>query len=198
MALFRSILWSESLPVLRGTGVLLRVPRASDHAEWADLRERSRAFLAPWEPTWPDDDLTRAAFRRRLQRYTRDQQSDLAYAFLIFRASDHAMVGGVTLNNVRRGVAQAASLGYWIGQQHARQGYMSAALAALVPFAHGALRLKRLEAACLPHNAASIRLLEKLRFTREGYARRYLCIAGEWQDHVLYARLDDDPPSSPQ
>jgi ribosomal-protein-alanine N-acetyltransferase len=193
MALFRTMLWSESSPVIEGKGVFLRMPRASDHAAWAELREQSRAFLVPWEPTWPEDDLTRAAFRRRLQRYARDQQADLGYSFLIFRATDGAIVGGVTLNNIRRGVAQAASLGYWMGAPFARKGYMTAALAALIPFAHGALHLKRVEAACLPHNAGSIALLEKLRFTREGYARRYLCIAGEWQDHLLYARLDSDP-----
>jgi ribosomal-protein-alanine N-acetyltransferase len=193
MALFRSMLWSEPLPAIEGRGVFLRTPRAADHAAWSDVRERSRAFLAPWEPTWPDDDLSRPAFRRRLQRYARDQQADLGYAFLIFRNGDEAIVGGVALNNVRRGVAQAASLGYWMGEQYARRGFMTAALAALLPFAHGALRLKRVEAACLPHNVASIRLLEKLGFTREGYARQYLCIAGQWQDHVLYARLASDP-----
>jgi ribosomal-protein-alanine N-acetyltransferase len=194
MALFRSMLWSEPLPAIEGRDVFLRMPRATDHEAWAGLREQSRAFLAPWEPTWPEDDLTRAAFRRRVQRYARDQQSDLGYAFLIFRSKDGALVGGATLNNVRRGVAQAASLGYWMGAPFARQGFMTAALAALIPFAHGALRLRRIEAACLPHNAGSVRLLEKLRFTHEGLAREYLCIAGEWQDHLLYARLASDPP----
>jgi [ribosomal protein S5]-alanine N-acetyltransferase len=193
MALFRSILWSDSLPAIEGKGVFLREPRHIDYGGWSRLREQSRSFLAPWEPTWPEDDLTRTAFRRRLQRYTRDQQADLGYAFLIFRATDGAVVGGATLNNVRRGVAQAASLGYWMGAPFARHGYMTAALGALMPFAHVALRLKRIEAACLPHNAASVRLLEKLKFTREGYARKYLCIAGEWQDHILFARVADDP-----
>jgi ribosomal-protein-alanine N-acetyltransferase len=193
MALFRSILWSDPLPAIEGKSVYLRMPRMSDWAGWARLREESRSFLAPWEPIWPEDDLTRAAFRRRLQRYANDQQTDYAYAFLIFRASDDAILGGVTINNIRRGVAQAGSLGYWMGAPHAGKGHMTAALRALVPFAHGALRLKRLEAACLPHNAASIRLLEKLNFTREGLARDYLCIAGRWQDHLLFARLHDDP-----
>lgn len=193
MALFRSILWSDPLPVIEGQGVYLRSPRMSDWAGWARLREESRSFLAPWEPVWPEDDLGRTAFRRRLQRYANDQQGDYAYAFLIFRASDDEVLGGVTVNNVRRGVAQAGSLGYWMGAPHAGRGYMTAGLRALIPFAHGALRLKRIEAACLPHNHASIRLLEKLNFTREGLARQYLCIAGRWQDHVLFARLHSDP-----
>ena len=181
------------MPAVTGAGVFLRAPVSGDHAEWAALREASRSFLVPWEPTWPSDDLSRSAFRRRLKRYAEDQRSDLAYAFLVFRTQDNALLGGITLANIRRGVAQAGSIGYWIGQPYARNGYMSAALRALVPFCFGTLRLHRLEAACIPTNAASIRLLEKTGFSREGYARSYLCINGAWHDHLLYARLKDDP-----
>jgi len=193
MAFFRSVSFSEPLPAVRGAGVTLRMPVSTDYAEWAALREQSREFLTPWEPTWPPDDLTRSAFRRRLKRYAEDQRNDLAYAFLIFRGGDNALVGGLTLANIRRGVAQAGSIGYWVGQPFARQGYMTAAVRALIPFCFGPLRLHRLEAACIPTNNASIGLLEKTGFKREGYARGYLCINGSWQDHLLYARLKDDP-----
>jgi ribosomal-protein-alanine N-acetyltransferase len=193
MALFRTVSFSEPLPSVSGVGVTLRVPQSSDHSEWAALRETSRTFLTPWEPTWPVDDLTRGAFRRRLKRYAEDLRSDLAYAFLIFRSDDGAMVGGLTLANIRRGVAQAGTVGYWVGAPFAHQGYMTAAMRALIPFCFGTLRLHRMEAACLPANTASIRLLEKTGFTREGYARSYLCINGIWQDHLLYARLKDEP-----
>ena len=131
-----------------------------------------------------------AAFRRRLRRYAEDQRADQSYAFFLFRKSDDALIGGLTLANIRRGVAQAGSLGYWIGEPFARRGLMSGAVQALVPFAFGSLRLHRLEAACIPSNAASIRLLEKAGFVREGYAREYLCINGLWQDHLLFARLN--------
>jgi ribosomal-protein-alanine N-acetyltransferase len=193
MAFFRSVNLGDVLPAVTGNGVILRMPVASDFPEWATLREESRAFLSPWEPIWPPDDLTRSAFRRRLRRYAEDQRSDAAYAFLIFRTSDGAMVGGLTLANIRRGVAQAGSIGYWTGQPFAHQGYMSAAVRALIPFCFGSLRLHRLEAACIPTNKPSITLLEKTGFQREGYARGYLCINGTWQDHLLYARLKDDP-----
>jgi ribosomal-protein-alanine N-acetyltransferase len=193
MAFFRNVSFNDTVPVIAGAGVSLRAPQSGDHAEWAALRELSRDFLTAWEPTWPADDLTRGAFRRRLKRYADDQRSDLAYAFLIFRSQDNAMIGGLTLANVRRGVAQAGSIGYWIGAPYARHGYMTAAVRALVPYCFGTLRLHRLEAACIPGNDASISLLEKTGFTREGYARRYLCINGAWQDHLLYARLQDDP-----
>jgi ribosomal-protein-alanine N-acetyltransferase len=194
MAFFRTVSFSESsIPPIAGAGVTLRVPQSSDHAEWAALREASRGFLTPWEPTWPDDDLTRGAFRRRLKRYAEDQRNDLAYAFLIFRSDDNALVGGLTLANIRRGVAQAGSIGYWVGAPFARKGYMTAAVRALIPFCLQTLRLHRLEAACIPANTASISLLEKTGFTREGYARSYLCINGAWQDHLLYARVSGDP-----
>lgn len=192
MAFFRTVSFNETMPAVTGAGVILRAPQSSDHAEWAALRETSRAFLTPWEPTWPDDDLTRGAFRRRLKRYAEDQRADLAYAFLIFRSADNALIGGLTLANIRRGVAQAGSIGYWTGAPFAGQGYMSAAVRALIPFGFQTLRLHRLEAACIPSNAASIRLLEKTGFHREGYARGYLCINGVWQDHLLFARLQDD------
>lgn len=192
MAFFRSASFAETLPAIAGAGVILRMPVASDFPEWSALRETSRDFLTPWEPVWPVDDLTRGAFRRRLKRYVEDQRNDTAYAFLIFRSDDRALVGGLTLANIRRGVAQAGSVGYWVGAPFARKGYMTAAVRALLPFCFDTLRLHRVEAACIPDNRASIGLLEKTGFRREGYARGYLCINGLWQDHLLYARLKDD------
>jgi [ribosomal protein S5]-alanine N-acetyltransferase len=194
MAFFRSVNLSEQLPAIVGDTVLLRAPQMADHAEWSALRGISREFLTPWEPIWPADDLTRAAFRRRMRRYAEDQRGDLAYPFFIFRRSDGVLVGGLTLANIRRGCAQAASLGYWMGEPYARQGYMRAAVRTILPFAFGTLRLHRVEAACLPINEASIRLLKHTGFQHEGFARQYLCINGVWEDHMLFARLRDDPP----
>jgi [ribosomal protein S5]-alanine N-acetyltransferase len=191
MAFFRTINFSDPMPTVAGDGVVLRAPQITDYAEWAAVREQSRDFLTPWEPTWPDDDLTRSAYRRRIRRYVEDLRADQSYAFIIVRSSDNALVGGLTLANIRRGVAQAASVGYWMGQTYVRQGYMTAAVGAVIPFAFNTLRLHRLEAACIPTNIASIRLLEKTGFVREGYARDYLCINGQWQDHLLYGRLKD-------
>jgi ribosomal-protein-alanine N-acetyltransferase len=193
MAFFRTINFSDPAPSVIGEGIVLRTPQATDHGEWAALRELSRDFLTPWEPTWPPDDLTRGSFRRRIKRYTEDQRSDLAYPFFVFRKADSVLVGGLTLANIRRGCAQTGNLGYWTGAAHARQGYMTAAVTSFLPFAFQTLRLHRIEAACIPANAASIRLLEKTGFRREGFAREYLCIDGAWQDHLLYAHLKHDP-----
>jgi ribosomal-protein-alanine N-acetyltransferase len=194
MAFFRTINFSEPLPSIVGEGVVLRTPQMTDYNDWAALREGSREFLTPWEPTWPADDLSRGAFRRRIRRYVEDLRTDQGYAFLIIRGSDDAIVGGLTLANIRRGVAQAGSLGYWMGLPFIRHGYMTAAVRAVIPFAFNTLRLHRLEAACIPSNTGSIRLLENTGFVREGYAREYLCINGIWQDHLLYGRLKDGRP----
>src|SRR6202049_3611003 len=182
MAFFRTAAFAETIPAIEGDRGALRQPQMGDHPEWAALREKSREFLKPWEPIWPVDDLTRGAFRRRLKRYAEDQRSDQAYSFFIFRKADGLLVGGVTLANVRRGVAQAGSIGYWMGEPYAGEGLMTAALRALIPFSFVTLRLHRLEAACIPTHLASIRLLERCGFQREGYARPYLCLDGICQD----------------
>ena len=181
-------------PVLQGDGVVLRYPEMSHYAQWAQLRGESREFLSPWEPTWAEDELTRAAFRRRLRRYQREIRNDLAYPFLVFRKADDALMGGCTLTNVRRGVTQSAAVGYWIGARYARQGHMYAALRAIRPFVFEILGLHRLEAACIPENQASRNLLLKVGFREEGRARRYLQINGQWRDHILFALLEDDAP----
>jgi ribosomal-protein-alanine N-acetyltransferase len=192
MAFLRSVSPIEAGPVIQGDEVYLRAPQMFDFHAWASLRAASREFLTPWEPIWPTDDLTRGAFRRRVRRYVRDIREDQAYPLFVYRKSDDALVGGLTLSNIRRGVAQACSLGYWVGAPHARRGYMSRAVAASVPFVFETLQLHRLEAACLPANTASIGLLRKCGFVEEGYARRYLRINGVWQDHVLFAMLAED------
>jgi [ribosomal protein S5]-alanine N-acetyltransferase len=172
--------------------VRLRPPRMADFPAWSALREASQAFLQPWEPTWPSDDLTRAAFRRRLALYQRDQDLGQGHAFFVFRRSDGKLVGGVTLRNILRGVAQTGTLGYWVGERHARQGYTLEAVNAVASFAFGQLRLHRLEAACCPDNDASRRLLLRAGFELEGRARGYLKIDGRWRDHLLFGRVRPD------
>jgi ribosomal-protein-alanine N-acetyltransferase len=183
------------MPVISGAGLFLRMPSPADYPAWARLRAESRTFLTPWEPTWPADDLTRTAFRRRIRRYHAEVREDRAYPFFIFRQTDYVLLGGITLSNVTRGMTQTATLGYWMGERHANRGYMTGAVKALAPFAFSALRLHRLEAACLPHNVASMSLLEKVGFYREGLARGLVCINGRWQDHIVFARLADDMAS---
>ena len=192
MALLRTASPSDFGPIIESERVMLRTPQMSDYPAWAELRASSREFLVPWEPRWAMDELTRASFRRRVRHYQRDLREDIGYALFIYSVATGGLVGGVTLCNVRRGVTQSCTLGYWIGAQYAQQGYMTAAVRAVVPYVFDSLDLHRLEAACLPTNTASMRLLEKTGFMREGLARRYLRINGGWQDHLLYALLDSD------
>jgi ribosomal-protein-alanine N-acetyltransferase len=187
----------ESSLTLNGRGVRLRAPRLRDYRAWATLRRQSHGFLQPWEPTWPEDDLDRNAYRRRLAAYSREIDAGAAYPFFIFRTADDALVGGATLSNVRRGVAQMATLGYWMGQPYAGQGYMSAAMRPLIGFAFGGLGLHRVEAACLPENEASRRLLLKSGFREEGRARAYLKINGRWSDHLLFGVIATDWAAGP-
>ena len=182
----------ESGLKLNGEGVVLRPPKWVDFAEWSALRQASRAFLQPWEPTWGEDDLTRPAFRRRLASYQRDIEAGVAFPFFVFREEDGALVGGVTLSNVRRGVAQMGSLGYWVGQPFARRGYTLAGVKAVCRFAFQQLGLHRVEAACLPQNAPSAALLLKAGFEEEGYAKAYLKIDGDWRDHRLFGLLSPE------
>jgi ribosomal-protein-alanine N-acetyltransferase len=192
MALLRTASQSDFGPIIESERVVLRAPQMSDYPAWAELRAASRAFLMPWEPLWSMDELTRASFRRRVRHYQRDLREDIGYALFIYSVATGGLVGGVTLCNIRRGVTQSCTLGYWVGAQYAQQGYMTAAIRAVVPFVFDSLDLHRLEAACLPANTASMRLLEKTGFKREGLARRYLRINGGWQDHLLYGLLDSD------
>lgn len=209
MALLRTTIGQDSGPIVRGEGVVLRGAQMGDYAAWAELRAMSREHLAPWEPQWSRDELTRSAFRRRVRHYQREARDDLGYAFLVFAetpkapqhaaelswgqpAHEHMLVGGVTLSNVRRGVTQAATLGYWLGAPFIGRGLMRHAIAAIIPFAFDVLRLHRIEAAIMPANAPSVRLIERAGFAREGLARRYLKIAGRWEDHIIYGLLSED------
>jgi len=192
MAFLRSSIVQDSTHLVRGRGVWLRSPQMSDYPVWAELRARSRDHLIPWEPVWQRDELTRSAFRRRVRHYNREAREDLGYAFLIFKDGYDELIGGLSLSNVRRGVTQAAVLGYWLGLPFVSQGYMTAAVNAVCAYAFEDLRLHRLEAATMPNNAASIRVLERNRFRREGIARRLLKINGAWEDHVLHALVAED------
>ncbi len=177
---------------LDGDFLFLRPPQNDEWSAWAELRSLSRAYLTPWEPSWPADALTEAAYLRRIRHVTAEWKADEGYSFHIYDRAENRLVGGIGLTQVRRGVAQTATLGYWIGAPFERRGFATGAAELLTRFAFRALRLHRIEAACLPENAASRRVLEKAGFVREGYARLYLKIAGDWRDHLTFALLKED------
>lgn len=184
--------WGRRELRLETERLILRPPRHADWRAWAALREESAAFLQPWEPTWAPDHLTRRAFTARVYWSQRSVANGTALPLFLIRRSDDALLGAITLDNIRRGPAQSATTGYWIGAPHARQGYMREALLAVVHHAFGPLDLSRLEAGCLPENTPSRRLLESCGYKYEGVAQAYLQINGRWRNHVLYANLRHD------
>ena len=170
----------------------LRPPQHADYTAWSSLRQESRDFLVPWEPTWAEDHLTRKSFTNRVYWAQRSVAQSTAVPLFLFRRADEALLGAITLDNIRRGPSQAATTGYWIGEPYARQGYMREAIAAVVHHAFTALDLSRIEAGCLPENTPSRRLLESCGYKYEGVAQSYLQINGRWRNHVLYANLRTD------
>ncbi len=168
--------------------IVLRLPQHTDFTAWSTLRAESRDFLTPWEPVWAPDHLTRKSFTNRVYWAARASRQGSAWPLFIMRR-DGVLVGAITLDNIRRGPAQSGTIGYWIGQPHARMGYMAEAIGVLVHHAFTTLDLSRIEAACLPENAASRGVLEKSGFKYEGVAQSYLQIAGRWRNHVLYSNL---------
>ncbi|WP_417808413.1 GNAT family N-acetyltransferase [Thioclava sp.] len=170
----------------------LRPPQHGDYGAWSSLRAEGRDFLVPWEPSWSPDHLSRKAFSNRVYWAARAVASDTALPVFLIRRDDQRFLGALTLDNIRRGPAQAGTLGYWVGQRHARQGYMREAIEAVVHYAFTTLDLSRIEAACLPENAASRGVLEKSGFKYEGVAQSYLQINGRWRNHVLYSNLRSD------
>ena len=177
---------------LTGQRVFLRPPKRRDALKWQKLRMSSKSFLVPWEPSWNASSCTRRAYLRYFKNSNYLANMDRAYSFLIFKSDDKTLLGGINVGNVRRGVAQSASLGYWIGARYARNGYMKEALKLLIPSLFIDLRLNRIEAATLEENVASRNLLKKIGFKKEGVLRKYLKINGAWRDHVLYGLLEND------
>lgn len=184
-------------PALRGERVHMRLPLNSDYPAWAALRQSSRLFLEPWEPRWAPDELERQVWRLRMQRYRDDFARGIAVSFFIFANQSRNLVGGITIGNIRHGVSQSGQIGYWIGERYAGRGLMPEAVGLVVRYAFDTLGLHRIEAACIPDNTRSIRVLEKARFRREGLLRSYLKINGMWQDHYLYSLLASDLQDRP-
>ncbi|MDN3712035.1 GNAT family protein [Paracoccus cavernae] len=178
-------------PRLETERMVLRLPAHGDFQAWTALRQESRAFLTPWEPTWAADHLLRKSFTNRVYWAQRASHARTSVPLFMVR-HDGVLLGAITLDNIRRGPAQSATIGYWIGQPFARHGYMREAIRAVVHHAFTEHDLSRIEAACLPENAASRGVLEKSGFKYEGVAQSYLQINGRWRNHILYSNLRGD------
>jgi ribosomal-protein-alanine N-acetyltransferase len=173
-----------------GGGVMLRPLRADDWDAWREIRLRCRDWLEQWEPRpepgSADPALDREAFRARCGAWDRQRHFDSAYGFGLF-LRDGTLIGEVSLGSVQRGPFQMGYIGYWIDEAYAGRGHVPEGVVLIIRYAFEVLQLHRLEAAIVPRNTASRRVVEKLGLRDEGTAVRFLQIQGVYEDHVRYA-----------
>ena len=182
----------KNLFEITGQKVILRPPQYSDWKAWADERKKNKLYLQPWEPLWSINELERSSFVKRVRMFERLSHNDQAYSFLIFTSDNEDFIGEVNISNVQRGIIQSCTIGYWIAKDCEGKGMMSESLELVKEFIFNELKLHRIEAACLPHNMPSLKLLLKNGFIKEGTARKLLKINDKWQDHTVLSFILDD------
>ena len=182
----------KNLFEITGRKVILRPPQYSDWKAWADERKKNKLYLQPWEPLWSINELERSSFVKRVRMFERLSHNDQAYSFLIFTSDNEDFIGEVNISNVQRGIIQSCTIGYWIAKNCEGKGMMSESLELVKEFIFNELKLHRIEAACLPHNMPSLKVLLKNGFIKEGTARKLLKINDKWQDHTVLSFILDD------
>jgi ribosomal-protein-alanine N-acetyltransferase len=174
---------------------VLRPVRAGDGAALSRAYLSNREHLAPWEPTRDESFFTVASQERHAQECVSDAQAGRSIRFVI-ESDDGEIRGRMNINNIVRGAFWSADLGYWIDVSRLHRGLASRAVAHVLDYSRTELRLHRMQAATLLHNMGSQRVLLGNGFERIGLAPKYLRIAGEWQDHLLFQRLLEEPLSA--
>jgi [ribosomal protein S5]-alanine N-acetyltransferase len=173
------------------TAIYLRRLEVADAEALLEMLLRDRAFLDQWEPTRPEGFYTLEKHQKRLELLEGDENfAD----FGIFLAAGDELVGRIQLSGISRGPFENAYLGYFVSERHNGRGYATEAVRQVVDAAFGELGLHRVQAAVMPRNLGSVRVLEKAGFREEGFAPRYLQIAGVWEDHKLYAVTAEEWP----
>jgi ribosomal-protein-alanine N-acetyltransferase len=180
--------------------LVLRPPGTSDVAAMRRALRANAVHLRPWSvaPAHGEDPASLTVVSRSVLRHRREWKRGLSFVLLVTpRDDDRTVIGRIALGGVLRGAFQNAYLGYWIDAEHQGRGLMTEAVVAATAFALGPAHLHRVQAAVMPRNAASLRVLEKAGYRREGFAERYLCIAGRWEDHVLFAATVEERSGAP-
>lgn len=175
--------------------LVLRPPRTNDVGELRRLLRHNHAHLKPWNPApRPGEDPTSITeVSNTVLRQRREWKHGRGFVFMLALRSDPArFIGKVALNGIMRGAMHGAYLGYWMDVDHQGDGLCTESIRAVLDFAFGDAELHRVQAAIMPRNVKSLRVIEKLAFRREGYAERYLQIGGKWEDHILFARTREE------
>ena len=181
--------------------LVLRPPRTDDVGEIRRLLRHNHVHLKPWNPAPPpgEDSSSITEISKMVLRQRREWKAGRSFVFMIaLRDADRRgdagtrFVGKVALNGIMRGAMFGAYLGYWMDVDHEGRGLATEAIDAVLDFAFGAAGLHRVQAAIMPRNERSLRVVDKLLFRREGYAERYLQIAGNWEDHILFAKTREE------
>ena len=178
-------------PLVVTDRLLIRLPITHDYEAWVKLRRQSEKFLNQWEPEKNKEFYSKESFQTRVHWANKNFKLKKVLHLFLFLRSDGELIGGLTLDNIRYSPFNSGSLGYWLGEQHSNNGFMTEGLRAIFHYANRTLNVTRLEAATLPNNGASRRVLEKCEFKYEGVGQSYLQINGRWKNHVLYANINN-------
>jgi ribosomal-protein-alanine N-acetyltransferase len=174
---------------------LLRPPRTGDVAEIRRLTRANQEHLKPWNPAPPpgDDPSSITEVSKTVLRHRREWKTGKGYVFMVAeREAPARFIGKIALSGIMRGPMNGAYLGYWMAADCQGRGLVTEAVKAVLDFAYGPGGLHRIQAGIMPRNARSLRVIEKLGFRREGYAERYLQIAGKWEDHIIFAQTREE------
>jgi [ribosomal protein S5]-alanine N-acetyltransferase len=178
--------------VLNNNNIILRYLEASDAESLLQLRKENRQFFQAFEPIRTESHFTYEEQLKEIQKATLDIEKDSSYIYGIFHRETQQLVGRITLSGIVRGPFQNANLGYYLDKKYNGKGYVTEAVRIILDLAFDELQLHRVQAAVMPRNIASKRILEKTGFKKEGYSPRYLKINGSWEDHEIYAITKED------
>ncbi len=175
--------------------LVLRAPRTGDVGEIRRIMRVNHEHLRPWNPAPPpgEDPSSITEVSKTVLRQRRDWKHGSGYVFMVADREEPArFIGKIALSGIMRGAMYGAYLGYWMSAESQGQGLATEAIVAVLDFAFGPAGLHRVQAAIMPRNERSLRVIGKLGFRREGYAERYLQIAGRWEDHIIFAMTREE------
>ena len=175
--------------------LVLRPPRTNDVGELRRVLRKNHVHLKPWNPAPPpgEDPNSITEVSKTVLRNRRDWKRGSGYVFMLApREAPTSFIGKIALNGIMRGAMHGAHLGYWMDEDVLGRGLVTEGIKAVLGFAFGPAELHRVQAAIMPKNLRSLRVIAKLGFRREGYAERYLQIAGVWEDHEIFAMTREE------